>query len=161
MTGRTGLRARVQGAREARFVDLAVPGVDGVFVRYKALPASQLEQTGKRASKLKNGAGLTAALDILAHACVGVFELDSEGVGVSPIEGFDGQVDAETRELTGKLPTFADPELGEELDAEGDTAAATILALYVTDGDVVLTADEVMDHSAKAGEELSREAPAF
>lgn len=161
MTARASLRERIASARSARFVDLAVPDVAGVFVRYRALSTDELERIAKRTAKLKAGGALAGALETLSHACLGVFELDDEGAGVSPLDGFDGRVDPDTRQLAGKLPTFADPELGELLGATSQTAASTILALYVESGDVVIAGDAIVEHSAKAGDELAREAQAF
>lgn len=162
MTARASLRDRIAKARDERFLDLAVPGLEpAVFVRYRALPPGRVEQIGKRVEKLRSDKLLQGALDVLGHACLGVFELDDDGAGVSPVEGFDGRVDPDTRALAGKLPTFGDPELGEALGADGQTAASTILALYVEPGDVVVASQAVLEHSGREGDELSKAAQAF
>lgn len=160
MTPRASLRERVGKAREARYVDLPVPDLEGVYVRYRALRAEELEANAKSASKRKDSpAVLVASVATLVDACLGVYEVrDGEGVSVVEDDAFDGAVNLETGEVSGTLPTFSDVALGEEVGAEPGRAGNVVLALYSTDGDVIGTADAVITHSGRNGEELLREA---
>lgn len=170
MAARRALRDRLEQARAARFVDLPVPGLDGVYVRYRALTGPQLERIGdsarragsKKQPRRDTPALLAASIDALVDACVGVWEtVDGKGKPVVDGDLFDGVVDLDTRELTGTLPTFSDPELADELGVESGRAGDVVTALYVADGDVIGTADAVVTHSAADGAELLAEAHRF
>lgn len=160
MTARASLKDRVAKARAARYVDLPVPGLEGVYVRYRPLEARELEANSKSAAKRKDTpAVLAASVSTLVDACLGVYEVTGEqGVSVVQADGFDGVVNLETGEVSGTLPRFSDPELGEEVGATAASAGAAVLALYGTDLDVIGSADAVIDHSGKSGEELLKEA---
>lgn len=161
MSAGASLRARVNAARSARYIDLPVPDVEGVFVRYRALPADRLEAAAKRNRNRRDvPAVLGASLDVLVDACLGVWEADGDG-GRSPVEGYDGELSRDESGrlvLKGELPTFGSPELGEALGATEERAAAVVLALYIAEGDVIGTADAVVTHSGASGEELLSEA---
>jgi hypothetical protein len=180
VTARKRLSERLDAARAARFVDLPVPDVEGVFVRYRALPAKSLDAIADRYSPPSNGqrnrprrrpdrdpAVLSASIDVLVDACVGVWELSEddhgEPVGIAVAEGFSGHLsrDEDGRwQLSGELPTFSDPELAEELglDPDDTSAGATVRALYVAEGDLIGASDAVVTHSGTSGEDLLAEA---
>lgn len=156
---RRSLRERLAQARARNWIDLrcTAPGMDGLYVRFRALSADELSDITER----KNGrnAGIETALSVLSWTCAGVWEDNGDGFGVSPIDGFDGRLNLATGEVTGSLPTFSDPALGEALGCDDATAAAAVRALLAPSSDLRLMpyADQVVDFSTGANEKLARD----
>lgn len=149
MTARASLRDRLAAARAARFVDLPVPGVEALFVRYRPVSLEVISKAAERHRKGGAERALRQHLDVLVAACEGVWE-ERDGKGVSPCDGFDGVIDLDTRALSGDLPSFKDEALGEAVGAADPTAWAVVTALYATDGDVAMAAAKVLEASGFA-----------
>lgn len=149
------LRTKREQLERQMHKDLAVPRWDDVldgrrlWVRYrpadpmKFAAATQRREKAHRDDVAKGGRGdprrmVKANADILVDACVAVFDLP---VGEEP-----------PAELDGDLPTFASPELSEALGAPKN-AVDTVLKLYATDGDVLVTATQLMEWSGQASKE--------
>lgn len=147
------LRARRRKSVAALHFDLEVPRYDPpVFVRYKPVSQEKVEQTFKRTEK-RRGQDRTVVTNaiILAEACLGVFEV---------IDGQEVSVDPEDRD--GEWPKF-DQRLGELLTSIEDgeraptKASDVVRKLYLTDGDIISTAQDLSVRSGYAQEQLERE----
>lgn len=149
------LRGKRPAAEKLLFKDLKVPRWEetigrSLWVRYKtANPALQALAAQKReknhlsaVAKSKHGDpdwATKANADMLVDACLAVYDL--------PID------EEPPKELPTNLPTFSSPELSESLGAPL-SAVATALAVYLTDADLILAAQQLLDWSG----ELSKDA---
>lgn len=147
------LRARRRKVVEKLYFDLEVPRYDPpVWVRYRPVSQEKVEDTFKRTEKRrgKERTVVTNAI-ILAEACIGVFEV---------IDGVEVSVDPDNR--GGEWPKF-DQSLGELLTSIEDgerpptKASDVVRKLYLTDGDIISTAQDLSVRSGYAQEQLERE----
>jgi len=148
----------MEQARRENYLDLRVttPGFEGMYVRCRALTSSEIDSAIKR-SEGKEEPGVFSAIDTLVASCVGIWE-DSEGKGVSPVEGFSGVVDLDTGNLSGDLPTFSSPELAEALGLGDPSAEGALRALLAPHSAlrVIPYADALADFSTGANESVVR-----
>lgn len=158
MSARTSLRDRVDRARRENFIDLRVPtpAFDGLFVRCRALTSTDLNSIVDR-HQGKPDAGVQMAIDALVASCLGVWE-ESDGKGVSPVDGFSGVIDLDTLALSGDLPTFSSPELAEALGVDEASAGAAVRALLATSSDLPLMtlSDALEEFSTRSNENVVR-----
>lgn len=160
MTARKSLRDRLEQARRENFIDLRVttPAFEGLYVRCRAMTPEELASSFDR-NQGKDTAAEGSALDVLAATCIGVWE-EVDGKGVSPVDGFTGVIDLDTMALSGDLPTFASPELAEDLGVE-PSAGACVRALLAPNTGLRLLpyGDALSDFSIGANESIVRTAP--
>lgn len=132
------LRERRQKVVDTLYFDLEVPRYDPpVFVRYKPVDAQRIDATLDRTARQrdKNRSVNTNAI-ILASACMGVFEV---------INGVEVSVDPDDRD--GEWPVFG-PELAAILGVPmAKKASEVVKVLYLTDGDLISTADDLQRRS--------------
>lgn len=162
MTARKSLRDRLAEARERAYLDLIpfAPSLSDLRVRCRALRPDELDRS-MRAHADDDTPGVSQALDMIVTTCVGIYEV-LDGKGVSLVESLNGTVDLKTGKVSGVLPTFSTPELGEALGVEDGTAAAAVRALLAPhDSDLPLTSygQEIMRFSTAADAELVAAAP--
>lgn len=133
------LRAMRDQVAEELFVDLKVPRYPAdVVVRFKPLPQPQIRRALDAAEKRKGDpdARVKAHAEMLVDACLGVYMLDASGKF--------GSVDLEHPDL--EPPKF-DERLAELLGVEAKSQVETARALYLTDGDVIGTANKLIEFS--------------
>lgn len=153
-----GYRAKIKARLH---FDLAVPRADEVlggnvvWVRYTpADPAFLSDALRKReeafrAARKKSPQGgdpdwaTKANCDLLVKCCLGVYFLEP---GELPPEG----------DLPPDLPTFGDPELSDILEAPHN-AVATVRALYSTNADILIAANQLLGWSGQASKEAEEE----
>jgi hypothetical protein len=119
-----------------RYLDLDVPDLDNLVVRYGAVEQDEvvtfLETRSKqqRAGKISTGRmAVLANCDVLVRACRGIYVRD--GDDLVPLLGDEA-------------PVFGDDELAEELGTEPGRAIEAILAFYPRQGHIQQHADQVM-----------------
>lgn len=167
MTEKSRLLERVVAARRKRVLDLPVPGVDGIVVRFGPLGSEELKAVADNARKRKLDA-VTLNASFLVRACLAVLEeVDGRLVSVDPDDREGAYVDENGDLVTARVdvgadgrlrgPVLFDERLAELLGTER-LATATVRALYVTDGDVVSTANAVIRHSGFVGDEIAQDA---
>lgn len=141
------LKDRRKAIVDDLFIDVQVPRWDEpeIFVRFKPISSSKLDAAveKRRASKADNWATMANA-DALVQACIGIY-------GVFPNDP-DKKVSLRPGDPDGEWTKF-DPDLAEALGVPAPTAADTVLALYLTEGDLVMTASKVFRWSGIASEE--------
>jgi hypothetical protein len=145
-SGLARLRARREAAAAKLHLDLPVPRMDPpVYVRFTPVPAPALTRMQRKFRDYKGDDGdLRLNASLIAQACVGIFERDADGVPV----GLNGAHDP------AGWPRF-DPELATGLGLQADAGAvATVLALYLTDGDVLATGAKLGEWSGFSGAQL-------
>jgi len=147
-------------ARAANYIDLRVttPGFEGMFVRCRALTPTELLASIERSTG-KDDAAISSAVDSLVSTCVGIWE-ESDGKGVSPVDGFSGVLDLDTGSMGGDFPTFSSPELSEALGLNEVTAEACVRAILAPHSGLRLMpyADALGDFSTGAEENVVRTA---
>lgn len=144
----SSLRSRRARVREQLHFDLEVPRYDPpVLVRYKPVPQEKIEQTFERTKKMrgKDRTAVTNAI-ILAGACIGVFEV---------IDGEEVSVDPDDR--AGEWPTFGPRLAGILGEPMAKKASDVVRALYLTDGDLISTAQELAALSGYAQDQIERD----
>lgn len=131
------LRAEREAMQQRLHIDLRVPRYElPIFVRYGPLSQARTEAIDKR-FRNKKGEDRSVLLNaaILVEACQGVFVHDEDGepVGIDP-------------EQPHVWPKF-DAHLAEMLGIETASAADVARWLYGTDGDLISTAQKVVEWS--------------
>lgn len=149
----SSLRARRRKSVENLHFDLEVPRYDPpVYVRFKPVSQQKVEDTYRRTEKRK-GQDRTVVTNaiILAEACLGVFEV---------IDGREVSVDPDDRD--GEWPKF-DERLGKLLTSIEDgerppsRASDVVRKLYLTDGDIISTSQDLSYRSGYAQEQLEKD----
>jgi hypothetical protein len=122
------LRARREGAREERHLDLRVPGLEPpLFVRYGPVAKGVAEEiTEKWRDSKDKDATVKCEAQLLAEACRGIFELDESGNKVSPDPDDRG----------GEWPRF-DADLARLIGSDKTSALDLLREVYEEDGDVL------------------------
>lgn len=148
------LRERRKKRRETLKYDLRVPGYDPeVFVRFKPVAQAKLVAATKRADKSKSPDALALAnAALLIDACLGVFQLDSDGtpVSIDPDNLTHDEAD---------WPKF-DDRLGQLLADEGEilgSATSVCRALYENDMALSRHTNMLLEWSQSMNEDLDRE----
>lgn len=148
------LRGRRKEALSTLFCDLAVPRWEEIlgatlWVRYRPVNPALYSQTIQRMEKdflameaKKKGSGdqewtTRANADLLVKACVAIYDLP---IGEDPPRGLPTSLD---------YPTFSSDELAQTLDILPGNAINTARALYLSDGDLLLTGQQLLDFSGE------------
>ncbi|MSZ75525.1 MAG: hypothetical protein F2667_00290 [Actinobacteria bacterium] len=139
------IRANRAAAKARLFKVLEIPRMEPkMWVRYQPIPTERIEYASKVAEKAAAGkaeknAVLKANAAILAEACVEIFELDEYGEEIS--------IDPDHGE-----PVRFDAHLAEILEMPHGTRRGSdiVLAMYLTEGDVVGTATTLAEWSGYA-----------
>lgn len=141
------VRARLNRARRKRHVDVPVPFTDGYVVRYGPIPDQRRQEILDNRRQEKGEVLVLASADVLASACLGIFDtVDGKLVSFDPDDGTT-YVDAETDQIVGRPLTFSSPRTIEILGAEASDAVSVVRAFYATDGDIISASDRVMEVS--------------
>jgi hypothetical protein len=122
------LRARREGARNERHLDLRVPGLEPpLFVRYGPVAKGVAEDITDRWKNSKDkDATVKREAQLLAEACRGLFELDDSGNKVSPDPDDRG----------GDWPRF-DEHLARLIGSDKTSALDLLREVYEEDGDIM------------------------
>jgi hypothetical protein len=151
------LRARREKAAQKLWIDLPVPRYDPpVYVRFKPVQQAQIDAANKAiAASTSKDRILVANANVLSWACLGVYVIQ-DGREVSPVDGgdelprFDQELAAALGNPTAKTTVeVMRGVLNEQNEREG--------GLYLTDGDVVATADAVHGFSGFRTEQYERD----
>ncbi len=142
-----GLRERREQAKTKLVKDLAVPRMDPpVYVRFKPIPSRRLTAANKQAAASGDkDAEVIANAGVLAEACLGVFEV---------IDGREVSIDPNDRD--GEHPKF-DRRLAGLLGVPAGKASQVVRALYLTDGDIISTVNDLGIWSGFAREQMERD----
>ena len=148
------LKARREELVKNLTLDLRVPRWDSpeLWVRYRPVDATKLTASVERRQKTKtNDQSILLNADILVESCVGIYARHPD---------FPGQeLSLREDDPFGKLTRF-DPDLATSLgipDALGVTAAMVCRKLYLTDGDLVDAATQVLEWSAATNEKADED----
>lgn len=156
MSARKSLRERLEQARRENYIDLraTAEAFEGVYVRCRILSKPELLSVMER-----DDTNDADTIDVLVLTCIAIWE-EVDGKGVSPVEGFDGQINLETGEMTGKFPTFSSPELTEAFGLTEQSAEANVRALLAPQGGPRLGVygSKLFQFSTGAGDEVTRTA---
>jgi hypothetical protein len=136
------LKARREKATEELFFDYPVPKLEPLHVRYRPMTGGEVKATAKAAerNKKRDDGEVLAQAGLLARCCLGVFDVDENGNAI-------GDPDEWLR--------FG-PELAEVLGVTVDRprAADVVRALYVRDGDITSTFNQLVVDSGYVLSEL-------
>lgn len=137
------LRAKVTQARDQMVLDLAVPGLDDrIWLRFRPVEAEELAEIYQARRRLPaKQLGITVSADVVARACIGIFERDAEGE-LQPTGDFLPARD------DGKPFTFATLILS----TDDKSAGAQVRQLFIADGHVIATSEEVLQFSGYKGQ---------
>lgn len=142
-----GLRAKRQAAQAKLHHDMEVPRMDGIWVRYRPIGSVEVNEITARIEGNhridKHRRPLMTNAAVLAAAGLGVFEVDEDDL-----------------DEHGKPAPLGDPAtwlqfgpaVAEELglsQQECPTAAESVIALYLTEGDLMVAAADLTTWSAK------------
>lgn len=156
MTARKSLRERLEQARRENYIDLraGAEAFAGVYVRCRIMSKSEL-----LAAMERDDTNDADTIDVLVLTCIAIWE-EADGKGVSPVDGYDGQIDLETGEMTGRFPTFSDVELAEALGLTEGSAEASVRALMAPQGGprLGIYGSKLYQFSTGAGEDVTRAA---
>lgn len=145
-SGLARLRARRAEAAKELYLDVPVPRLSPpVYVRFTPVTSAAQQKAEQRFKNYKgDDKFLRQNASIMAQFCVGIWENDHEGTPV----GLNGASDPAA------WPKF-DPEFAAGLGLAPDAGAvATVLALYLTDGDVMSVGFRLGEWSGFTGEQL-------
>jgi hypothetical protein len=143
------LKARRDQIVNDLYVDIQVPRWDNpeIYVRFKPVSAIKLNASIERRRKQKGDDwSLLANADVLVENCIGIY-------GVIP--GESAQVSLRPNDPYGTWTRF-DTDLAEALGLDtgpGSSAAKTCIALYLTEGDLIDTANRLFKWSNIADNE--------
>jgi len=141
------LKDRRKKILDELFIDIQVPRWDEpeIFVRFKPVSALKLNASIER--RRKRGGddwSLLANADVLVDSCIGVYAVMSS----------DKEQHLSLRPGAPKSPwTKFDSDLADALGADVDNAADTCIALYLTEGDLIETANKLFRWSNIANDE--------
>jgi hypothetical protein len=147
------LATRRQQIREDLTEDIPVPRWTDpeIVVKFAPIDHDDLNKARTVVTKAQRGARSVAEIhancDILIKACKGV---------VAVIDGEEYSLRVGDR--NGE-PTLFDPDLAAALGLDGENATArqTVRALYLTDGDIIATADRLVRWSGYRLQQVDRE----
>jgi hypothetical protein len=148
------LRAKRAELKAKLYLDLAVPRwqVAGrqVWVRYgPGNPSVLTASADRRKAAYKKGDPdwqVRANADLLAAACLAIYDVP---IGEQPPEG-------DLPVLDDPYPTFTDPEFQEAMGVQRN-AAETVCTLYLTEGDLLLAANTLLDWSGLMSEKVEQD----
>lgn len=129
------IRRQHREIKEAKYLNLRIPGPAGIVVRFKPVGAKVIEKLGKKKADERYGKLLTLALDVLARGCerVLIYAPDEPGADEDGLVPFEQVFD-----LGDEPIKLSDPRLAEAL---GETATSTreiIVAVYPTEEAIML-----------------------
>lgn len=144
-----GLRRKIKDAREQTTMDRRVRGMEDVIVRFRPISSNELEDIDKRRGISRSGRvtmdkNLAASIDVIATAGVAIF-IEVEG-DLHNALGLDDP------------PTFGSPELAKDLEVTEQRASATVNAFYPFDGDIIGTANAILQFSGFTSAEVAERA---
>lgn len=145
------LRAKRTVLKAGLFLDLAIPRwqADGrqLWVRYTPCsPALYSTSADRRRDAWKKGDPdwmLRVNADLLVDSCVAIYDLP---VGEDPPEG-------ELPKLADPYPTFSSEALSESVGAPRN-AAETCVSTYLTEGDLIMAANQLLEWSGRASKKV-------
>ncbi len=141
------LRARRDKIVGELFIDIRVPrwNEPEIFVRFKPVSTTRLSAAieKRRKSKDENWSVLANA-DVLIDSCFGIY-------AVMP-EDPETKLSLRPNEPHGKWTKF-DPDLCQALGLEANRASDAVLGLYLTEGDLIETANRLLKWSNIASDE--------
>lgn len=141
------LRARREQIVDGLYIDIKVPRWDEpeIFVRFKPVSTIRLSAAieKRRKSKDENWSVLANA-DVLIDSCIGVYALTS----ADP----EAKLSLRLNDPFGKWTKF-DMDLCQALGLEASRASDAVLGLYLTEGDLIETANRLLRWSNIASDE--------
>jgi hypothetical protein len=145
------LRAKRSTLKAELYLDLAIPRwqAEGrqLWVRYRPCsPAVFSSSAERRRTAWKKGDPdwqLRVNADLLVEACVAIYDLPE---GTEPPEG-------ELPQLADPYPTFRSEALSEAVGSSRN-AAETCVATYLTEGDLLMAANQLLEWSGRASKKV-------
>lgn len=141
------LKKRREKLMSDLYVDIRVPRWDDpeIYVRFKPVSAIKLGAAVERRRKQKGDDwSLLANADMLVEACIGIYAV---------VDGdLDNKLSLKSGNPDGKWTRF-DPDLAEAIGVEAERAVDSCIALYMTEGDLLDTANRLFRWSNIAGDE--------
>ena len=159
------LRKRIKDNRRKRTLDLRVPGLDDIYVRFQPMASEFLamideKYAGEKAEPNDIPPSLRMECESLIHCCLGIFQ---------EVDGSLVSIDPETRcyvnddnEIVGEAVTFTSVRLAELIGTpEGGWSVAirNVLCLYGSDGDVHATGRRLTAFSGFLGTQIHERPP--
>jgi hypothetical protein len=142
------LKGRRESIKKTLYTDLQIPRWEDpeVFVRYGPIDNTRTEKAIENRSKQKiDEVNILANADILINSCVGVFAcLDGD---------YEHKLSLNPDDPEGPWTRF-DPNLAKNLGLLTDKATDVVRALYITDGDLIMAANQLVEWSAQASTKL-------
>lgn len=141
-SGLAKLRAERDKIKDELHLDLRVPRYEvPLFVRYTPVQASTAKRLADRAKKSNDSEAMVIGnAQLLAEHCVGVFEKDANGDPIGDPEDWP--------KFDGTLAAY----LGDE---NTKRAADVVRLLFLTDGDIIATAQRLSEWSGYAGDQIT------
>jgi hypothetical protein len=140
------LRARREQIVGELYTDIKVPRWDEpeIYVRFKPVSTTKLAASIEKRRKAKeDNWSILANADILIDACVGIYAV---------IPGSDQKLSLREGDPYGEWTKF-DPALAEAIGIVGKRATDAVLGLYLTEGDLIDTANKLLKWSNIANDE--------
>jgi hypothetical protein len=117
---------------------LPVPNYDGVAVKFRAVSVDEVKKAADSVAKLqKSKQPVNSAARILANACEGIYVQNEDGSYEQIAPGFDYDL----------ALSLVDGKADELPDENRLTAAMVVIMFYVTELDVISTADALTEKS--------------
>lgn len=141
------LKARREQIVNDLYIDLKVPRWDEpeIFVRFKPVSATKLNATIDRRRKSKHDDwSFLANADMLVDSCIGVYAVLNGNT--------DEKLSLRLNDANGEWTKF-DPDLADALGVVANRAVDACIALYLTEGDLIDTANRLFKWSNIANEE--------
>jgi hypothetical protein len=140
------LRERREQIVNDLYIDIKVPRWDdpSIFVRFRPVSAMKLNAAIERRRKQKGEDWtLLANADVLIDSCIGIYAI---------FDGEDHKYSLRHNDAQGKWTKF-DKDLADSLGVEAERATDTLRALYLTEGDLIDTANKLFRWSNISGDE--------
>jgi hypothetical protein len=146
-TALAALKARREGKREERHLDLRVPGMEPpVWVRYGPIPKGVAEEiTEKWRTSKDRDRTVKREAQLLTEACRGLFEV---------VDGRKVSIDPDDRD--GEWPRF-DRRLAALIGSDEESAVALLREVYEEDGDIIAASTRYASWWERTTEELAEQ----
>jgi hypothetical protein len=141
------LQARREQIVNDLYVDIQVPRWEDpeIYVRFKPVSTIKLNAAIERRRKQKGDDwSLLANADMLIESCVGIYAVFNGDT--------ENKLSLSTTDPNGKWTKF-DPELAKALGVDAQRATDSVQALYLTEGDLIDTANRLFRWSNVANDE--------
>jgi len=141
------LQARREQIVNDLYVDIKVPRWEDpeIYVRFKPVSTIKLNAAIERRRKQKGDDwSLLANADMLIESCVGIYAVFNGDT--------ENKLSLSTTDPNGKWTKF-DPELAKALGVDAQRATDSVQALYLTEGDLIDTANRLFRWSNVANDE--------